>query len=92
MTGIGLFQDDHAAVVAEFPRKLAAPDIHGVNAPGATVCASVTVPCGTDSDVRLSHVAADAGGTHATNTAANSAQMMDPVDLMRRSVAHFLVR
>ena len=35
----------------------------GVNAPGATVCAMVTTPCGTASDVRLSHVAADADGT-----------------------------
>src|SRR5262245_41914039 len=48
----------------------------GVNAPGATVCASVTVPFFTASEVRLSHVAAAASdgssaqATHATTSRA----------------------
>jgi hypothetical protein len=54
-----------------------------VNAPGATVCASVTVPCGIDIDARLSHVAATAVEAHAKSNPA-AAAMAIRVDFMRR--------
>ena len=31
MSGVGFFHDDHAVVLAEFPRKLATAHVHGKN-------------------------------------------------------------
>src|SRR6187200_3006388 len=64
----------------------------GAKEPVATVCASVTVPCGTASDARLSHVAADADDAHGAKTPAKIVIRALRVRLMRRSVAQFLVR
>jgi len=44
--------------------------VGATNAPGATVCAIVIVVCGSESDDRLSHVAAPASVAVAMNTVA----------------------
>src|SRR5262245_42859247 len=60
----------------------------GLNAPGATCCASVTTPCGIERVARLSHVAAsDEDGRHATNIPATHVATAVRMRLIWRSLA-----
>src|ERR1700752_4656027 len=64
----------------------------GVNEPAATVCANVTVPCWTASEVRLSHDAAEADDAHATQTPAKTTISALRVDLISAECSPVLVR